>query len=1072
MKNNKGYTLVELLVSFSLIMIVMIYLIKTIVVLSDKNNELLRLQEYSVYENILLNKVYKDIDTLYDRDNLHAIDNTGSVTFSELSKTIEFDTSDKSISYGGIMYKLPDNVNFQSIPYKLTKLSNGYILSINLKIDDKINKSMRILYYKNHRPKENNPNESEFAFSGRPQVFTAPKYGTYKIELWGAQGGSTSQNKGGKGAYTKGNIFLKKGEKLYVYIGGNNGYNGGGSLSGELEYSTVGGGSTDVRLVGGSWDNSEGLASRIMVAGAGGGAYSYPDSNFLFDGAAAGTLTGLSGTANNTCISTGGTQTSGGTCSSNSSVSGSFGHGGNGSSGRASGGGSGYYGGSGRYDAAGSGSGAGGGSSYISGYTGSVAIKSANDTSAKDGCTNGTSDIACSYHYSNKIFTDAIMKAGNEEMPSRFEDGLMTGNEGNGFARITLVDETQTDFDYDYTGHEEVLTVPYSGTYKIETWGAQGGNSTYNNSSYEGGYGAYSTGTIDLIKDERIYINVGGQGGGFTANGSTGTADSNTGYNGGGYGGATPGNSTYAGGGGATHISFKSGLLKNLSDDIDDIIIVSSGGGGSGAHASAPSYSGQGGHGGGIKGNNGKNGTCYSFGLGATQTAAGGHQTCSSDGHAYGNHNTSVFTGESGFGYGASYSEPLVTSGNAYRTDAGGGSGLYGGGSAWHSSGGGGSSYIGNDLLSSKHMTCYDCTTSNEEDTKTISVNDVSDTPLSDQAKKGNGYVKISLIEEKEVVRPQKVDITFSYTGNAQTFTAPESGNYKIELWGAQGATKTGTNKGAYTSGIIGLTQGSVLYVYVGEQGNITRTVTFNGGGKGGFTNSSNTNNIGSSGGGATDIRLVNGAWNNAESLASRIMVAGGSGGGTVDVYENAGENSVGGALIGGSGGYYSGHSYVNQNGKGGTQLSGGAAGNNHFSATGTNNPGTFGIGGDSESTSDEKGSGGGGGGYYGGGAGGSTLSQGCGQGGGGGSSYISGHKGCIAITSASDLTQRNDSNGSTCSVESAAEDAVCSQHYSGKVFSSTVMKAGNESMPTHNGKSTMTGNSGNGYVRITLIRN
>ena len=86
------------------------------------------------------------------------------------------------------------------------------------------------------------------------------------------------------------------------------------------------------------------------------------------------------------------------------------------------------------------------------------------------------------------------------------------------------------------------------------------------------------------------------------------------------------------------------------------------------------------------------------------------------------------------------------------------------------------------------------------------------------------------------------------------------------------------------------------------------------------------------------------------------------------------------------------------------------------------------------------------------------------------GSSYISGHKGCIAITSASDLTQRNDSNGSTCSVESAAEDAVCSQHYSGKVFSSTVMKAGNESMPTHNGKSTMTGNSGNGYVKITVL--
>ena len=296
-------------------------------------------------------------------------------------------------------------------------------------------------------------------------------------------------------------------------------------------------------------------------------------------------------------------------------------------------------------------------------------------------------------------------------------------------------------------------------------------------------------------------------------------------------------------------------------------------------------------------------------------------------------------------------------------------------------------------------------------------------------------------------------------------FTVPETGTYKLELWGAQGGSITNTNGGAYTAGEIVLNKDSNLYIYVGEQGNNTRNTAFNGGGKGGATNSSDETFKGSSGGGATDIRLVGGNWDDTASLKSRIMVAAGSGGGTDEVYERAGENSIAGGLTGGTGGYYNGHSYVNQNGKGGTQTAGGAAGNNHFSATGTNNAGTFGVGGNCDSTSDNKGAGGGGGGYFGGGAGGSTLSGGSGQGGGGGSSYISGHTGCVAIASVETITPKvGCTNGTT--------DITCSYHYSGKRFTNTVMKSGNESMPTHDGTGTMTGNTGNGYAKITYLGN
>lgn len=45
-------------------------------------------------------------------------------------------------------------------------------------------------------------------------------------------------------------------------------------------------------------------------------------------------------------------------------------------------------------------------------------------------------------------------------------------------------------------------------------------------------------------------------------------------------------------------------------------------------------------------------------------------------------------------------------------------------------------------------MTCYNCTTSNDESTKTISTTNVSSTATSDYAKSGNGYARITFIGE------------------------------------------------------------------------------------------------------------------------------------------------------------------------------------------------------------------------------------------------------------------------------------------------------------------------------------
>jgi hypothetical protein len=254
---------------------------------------------------------------------------------------------------------------------------------------------------------------------------------------------------------------------------------------------------------------------------------------------------------------------------------------------------------------------------------------------------------------------------------------------------------------------------------------------------------------------------------------------------------------------------------------------------------------------------------------------------------------------------------------------------------------------------------------------------------------------------------------TFGYTGAVQQFVVPATGNYRLEAWGAQGGGTNG-GKGGYAQGEIALTQGEILYIYVGQAG-ATDSGGWNGGGRGA---------IAGNGGGGTDFRTVDGAWNLTASLNSRFLVAGGGGG------QSAGNNNAGGHGGGASGGNGSGTYY----GAGGTQTGGGAGGHTPgWSAAGT---GTFGVGG-AGGTGDYNG-GGGGGGWYGGGGGddhGNTTS--CG-GGGGGSGFVSG------VT------------------------AGDSSHTPPKTFTSGGTIAGNANMTNPSG-GTMTGRSGNGYARITL---
>ena len=103
-------------------------------------------------------------------------------------------------------------------------------------------------------------------------------------------------------------------------------------------------------------------------------------------------------------------------------------------------------------------------------------------------------------------------------------------------------------------------------------------------------------------------------------------------------------------------------------------------------------------------------------------------------------------------------------------------------------------------------------------------------------------------------------------------------GSYILEVWGASGGADKKENSaiGGYSYGILTLNEETKAFIYLGGKG-VCRTTgdgptesAFNGGGAG--SKDSKHKYIGS-GGGASDIRLIN------DSLHNRIIVAGGGGG-------------------------------------------------------------------------------------------------------------------------------------------------------------------------------------------------
>ena len=236
-------------------------------------------------------------------------------------------------------------------------------------------------------------------------------------------------------------------------------------------------------------------------------------------------------------------------------------------------------------------------------------------------------------------------------------------------------------FEYNEQNKPAIISLP-RGEYKLEVWGAKGGDSTGNgdckrhgkrgSKSAKGGLGGYSRGILSLAKNETAYVYVGEEGKqSESSDGST----TNGGFPDG--GGARTGHdssfTTVPGtGGGSTSIRIGSDTLYNR-------VIVAGGGGGA---SGDPSYVNPGGFGGGLNGGN----CTYKESL---QNQGAGTQTGSTRG-----------LGEGAGRHGDPGSFDFGGAACKYRqgchSGGGGGGGWYGGGSGgfgsdyWASSGGGG----------------------------------------------------------------------------------------------------------------------------------------------------------------------------------------------------------------------------------------------------------------------------------------------------------------------------------------------------------------------------------------------
>jgi hypothetical protein len=387
-------------------------------------------------------------------------------------------------------------------------------------------------------------NTSFFSTVAGIQYWTVPRTGSYRIEAWGAQGGTSGSQQGGRGARIQGNFTLTEGEIIRILVG-QQGSTGAHTQDGQ-PVSAGGGGTYVIRTP----YNDTG--SILVIAGGGGGAAQNswtsaqgnhaPATNNGGFGGSGSEAGGTGGNGGNSGTGCGGAGFTGNGATGSGSAAGdmakSFVNGGQGGGNARSWGGTEIYGGFGG-GGGGGGLAAGGGGGYSGGGAGTWS--SPQQGGGGGSYNSGTSPVNETGNTGSATLTgagkvtitsldsvttsSALYEFGG---PATFTPGGVTGISGPTLTQArtgltgTGVDAWKTDTNYfNVTSGIQYWTVPQTGSYRIEAWGAQGGSPS---GSYpNGGFGARMRGDFDLTGGEIIRILVGQTGSNAYGGGGGGT---------------------------------------------------------------------------------------------------------------------------------------------------------------------------------------------------------------------------------------------------------------------------------------------------------------------------------------------------------------------------------------------------------------------------------------------------------------------------------------------------------------------------------------------------------------------
>lgn len=284
MKNKKGFTLIELLAI--IVILAIIAVITTPIILNVIENAKKGAAQDSAFG-------YKDAVHKYYASRL-SIDSN----FQMVDSTYEIE-SNGYLSDGTNTYevqidgKVPANGFVQIERNKVTNACIGFddyaVLIVDGSISDTLKGQCSSVseIIGSDGPELAIGTSYPFAYvtgDNKEQTLEIVRSGYYKLEVWGAQGGSSTIT-GGYGGYSSGYVRLTRGTILYINVGEqptdlNGGYNGGGQ-AGTAYNARGGGGATHIALSTGtlaSFDSDEdGVADSneigniLIVAGGGGG---------------------------------------------------------------------------------------------------------------------------------------------------------------------------------------------------------------------------------------------------------------------------------------------------------------------------------------------------------------------------------------------------------------------------------------------------------------------------------------------------------------------------------------------------------------------------------------------------------------------------------------------------------------------------------------------------------------------------------------------------------------------------------------------------------------------------------